>query len=158
MKRQFTVVHVANLATQALTGYLRSSSFHRRIGLAVGCPRSSRIRRDASSPVREEWNDDGAPRSPRRPRIRRRPGVPGYPVEAPLTLWSQLGEWFAHPAVGPALQALIKERGGIRGRVGDLLSDPVGRDMVLVAPMIGITEFPGFPLTNDEAEGLLALG
>ncbi len=43
----------------------------------------------------------------------------------PLTVWSQLGDWINNPATGPALRKLIEERGGIKGRIGDLLSDPV---------------------------------
>jgi beta-glucosidase len=57
--------------------------------------------------------------------------------------------------VGPALQDLIDQRGGLKGRIGDLLSDPVSRDSALIVPLISITEFPGFPLTSDEAEDLL---
>jgi len=30
-----------------------------------------------------------------------------------------------HPVAGPALRKPIEERGGIRERLGDLLSDPV---------------------------------
>ena len=61
------------------------------------------------------------------------------------------------PAVGPALQDAIDQRGGLKGRIGDLLNDPVSRDSALIVPLISITEFPGFPLTSDEAENLLNL-
>jgi hypothetical protein len=37
------------------------------------------------------------------------------------------------------------------------LSDPVSRDSAIIVPLISITEFPGFPLTSDEAENLLKL-
>ena len=43
--------------------------------------------------------------------------VPGHPVEIPLTIWSQLGDWMTIPVAGPALRKLIEERGGIKGRV-----------------------------------------
>jgi len=82
--------------------------------------------------------------------------VPGHPVEVPLTLWSQLRDWMTHPVVGPALHRLIKERGGIKGRVGDLLSDPVSQDSALIFPLISVTQFPGFPVSAEEAQELLS--
>jgi beta-glucosidase len=81
--------------------------------------------------------------------------VEGHPVEAPLTIWSQLGEWMAHPVAGPAMRQLIEDRGGIKGRVGDLLSDPVSQDSALNFPLISVTQFPGFPVTTEEAQELL---
>jgi beta-glucosidase len=82
--------------------------------------------------------------------------VPGRPVEVPLTVWSSLGEWLDHPVAGPALRSLIDARGGVKGRMGDLLADPVSRASALGATLIGLCEFPGFPVTGDEAEELLA--
>ena len=76
-------------------------------------------------------------------------------MHVPLTLWSQLGDWLADPAIGPAFQDLIDQRGGIKGRMGDLLSDPVSRNSALIVPLISVTEFPGFPLTSEDAEQLL---
>ena len=81
--------------------------------------------------------------------------VPGHPVEIPLTVWSQLRDWMTHPVVGPALHKLIEERGGIKGRVGDLLSDPVSQDSALIFPLISVTQFPGFPVSAEEAQELL---
>ncbi len=81
--------------------------------------------------------------------------VPGEPFRIPLTVWSSLGEWFDHPTAGPALRGLIEERGGIKGRMGDLLADPVSRNSALGATLIGLCEFPGFPVTGDEAHALL---
>lgn len=88
-------------------------------------------------------------------RLRETVEVPGHPLEIPLTLWSQLGEWFAHPVVGPALRGLIERAGGVTGRLGDLLSDPVSADSALITPMIGVTQFPGFPVSRAQAEDLL---
>ena len=82
--------------------------------------------------------------------------VPGHPVEVPLTVWSQLGDWMNNPATGPALRKLIEERGGIKGRIGDLLSDPVSEDSALSFPLISVTQFPGFPISTEDAEELLS--
>jgi beta-glucosidase len=82
--------------------------------------------------------------------------VPGHPVELPLTVWSQLGDWMTHPTVGPALRKLIKERGGIKGRIGDLLSDPVSQDSALIFPLISVADFPGFPISIEDAQELLS--
>jgi beta-glucosidase len=83
-------------------------------------------------------------------------GVPGHPVEVPLTVWSQLGDWMSHPVSGPALRKLIEERGGSKGRVGDLLSDPVSQDSALIFPLIGVTQSPGFPVSIEDAREILA--
>jgi beta-glucosidase len=82
--------------------------------------------------------------------------VPGEPYEVPLTVWSSLGEWFDHPTAGPALRSVIDSRGGVKGRMGDLLADPVSRNSALGATLIGLCEFPGFPVTGEEAQALLA--
>lgn len=81
--------------------------------------------------------------------------VPGNRVDVPLTLWSQLGEWMADPAAGAALRKLLDERGGIKGRLADLLRDPVSRDSALITPLISATQFPGFPVSTKEAQDLL---
>jgi beta-glucosidase len=82
--------------------------------------------------------------------------VPGQAYERPLTIWSSLREWLAHPVSGPAVRRILQERGGVRGRMGDLLSDPVGRDSVLGNPMASLIQFPGFPLTDADADAMLA--
>ena len=46
-------------------------------------------------------------------------------------------------------------RGGIRGRMADLLSDETGQDSVLDVPMQSFLEFPGVPLTADDAQRLV---
>jgi beta-glucosidase len=88
-------------------------------------------------------------------RLRQTVEVPGRPVRVPLTVWSPLRDWMANPATGPALRKLIDERGGIKGRMGDLLNDPVSQDSILGFPLVGVTEFPGFPFSGAEAEDLL---
>jgi beta-glucosidase len=88
-------------------------------------------------------------------RLRASVEVPGPGFESPLTNWSPLREWLAHPVAGPAVQRLLDERGGVRGRQADLLSDPVGRDSVLGNPMASLTQFPGFPLTEADTEAIL---
>ena len=80
--------------------------------------------------------------------------IPGHPVEVPVTVWSRLGDWMANPVAGPALRKLIEERGGIKGRIGDLLSDPVSQDSALMFPLISVTQFPGFPVSAEEAQEL----
>jgi beta-glucosidase len=88
-------------------------------------------------------------------RLRTSAEVPGRGYESPLTNWSSLREWLAHPVAGPAVQRLLDERGGVRGRHADLLNDPVGRDSVLGNPMASLTQFPGFPLTEADTEAIL---
>jgi len=89
-------------------------------------------------------------------RLRTSVELPGPGYKAPLTNWSSLREWLAHPVAGPAVQRLLDERGGVRGRHADLLNDPVGRDSVLGNPMASLTQFPGFPLTDADTEAILA--
>ena len=81
--------------------------------------------------------------------------VPGHPVEIPLTIWSPLGDWLGHPVAGPALRALIDARGGITGRLGDLLSSEVSANSALGSPIASVTQFPGFPVSIEEAEDVL---
>jgi beta-glucosidase len=73
-----------------------------------------------------------------------------------LTVWSTFREWREHPTVGPQLENLLASRGGIRGRMADLLSDETGQDSVLDVPLHTLLEFPGVPLTADDAQRLTA--
>jgi beta-glucosidase len=82
--------------------------------------------------------------------------VPGRRVAVPLTVWSTFREWREHPTVGPQLENLLASRGGIRGRMADLLSDETGQDSVLDVPLQTLLEFPGVPLTADDAQRLTA--
>jgi hypothetical protein len=58
-----------------------------------------------------------------------------------ITPDTQGRDLMTHPVVGPALHKLIEERGGIKGRVDDLLSDPVSQDSALIFPLISVTSF-----------------
>ena len=40
--------------------------------------------------------------------------------------------------------------------VGDLLGDLLSQDSALVFPLISVTQFPGFPVSAEEAQELLA--
>lgn len=51
---------------------------------------------------------------------------------------------------------LIERRGGIRGRMGDLLKDETGKASVLAFPLRALVEFPGFPVSLDDIEQLVA--
>jgi beta-glucosidase len=52
--------------------------------------------------------------------------------------------------VGPQVQRILDDRGGIKGRMADLLSDETGRDSVLEVPLQSLLEFPGVPLTLQD--------
>jgi beta-glucosidase len=80
--------------------------------------------------------------------------VPGEPLVISLTAWSPLGEWLDHPDLGPRLLDLFKARGGVKGRVGDLLADEAGQDSVRGIPLGTIADFPGVPLELQDIEQL----
>ncbi|WP_338811323.1 glycoside hydrolase family 3 C-terminal domain-containing protein (plasmid) [Agrobacterium leguminum] len=80
--------------------------------------------------------------------------VPGHTVLVRLTPWSTTGEWLDNPVGGPMLQAIFDSRGGLRGRMGDLMSDPAGRDSARGIPLASIAEFPGVPIDMEEIEEL----
>ncbi|WP_186376984.1 fibronectin type III-like domain-contianing protein [Curtobacterium pusillum] len=81
--------------------------------------------------------------------------VPGTPVRVPLDVYSSLAEWRDDPKAGPALEALLAERGGIRGRMADLLADETGADSVLSVPLVSLIEMPGVPLERTDVDRLL---
>lgn len=81
--------------------------------------------------------------------------LPGQPAEVELTVWSTYREWRAHSVAGPALQIVIESRGGIRGRMADLLSDETGQDSVLGVPLLSLLEFPGFPVDRGDVDRIL---
>jgi beta-glucosidase len=82
--------------------------------------------------------------------------APGAPLDIPLTLWSPFGDWLDHERIGPRLRALFESRGGVKGRIGDLLQDSIGSASVRSIPFATIVEFPGVPVSGDEAKALLA--
>jgi beta-glucosidase len=81
--------------------------------------------------------------------------IPGAPLDIPLTVWSTLAEWFADPVAGDVLRDLIAARGGLKGRMADLLADETGRDSVLGLPLLTLIEFPGFPVDDDDVARIL---
>jgi beta-glucosidase len=110
----------------------------------------------------QQWSYDGGPctvevgSSSRDIRLSTSLTVPAKPVPRPLTVWSTFGEWDRDTEAGPRLARLIEGRGGIRGRMGDLLKDETGRASVLAFPLRALVEFPGFPVTLDDIEQLVA--
>ena len=89
-------------------------------------------------------------------RLTRLEDLPGSAVRRPVTMWSTLGEWTADDELGPALWQLLQRRGGVRGRAGDLLADPTGRNAVLGQPVTALAEFPGFPVDHDDLRHILS--
>jgi beta-glucosidase len=109
-----------------------------------------------------EWTYDGGPStvevgsSSRDIRLSSSVNIPANPVPRPLTVWSTFGEWDSDTDAGPRLARLIEGRGGIRGRMGDLLKDETGRASVLAFPLRALVEFPGFPVNLEDIEQLVA--
>jgi beta-glucosidase len=110
----------------------------------------------------QQWTYDGGPctvevgSSSRDIRLSASVNVPATLVPRPLTVWSTFGEWDNDTDAGPRLARLIEGRGGIRGRMGDLLKDETGRASVLAFPLRALVEFPGFPVNLDDIEQLVA--
>ncbi|SLN26315.1 Thermostable beta-glucosidase B [Aquimixticola soesokkakensis] len=80
----------------------------------------------------------------------------GEALPVVLTPWSLFGEWMQHPVMGPRIEALFASRGGVKGRAGDLLSDPAGRNTVYINPLAMLAQFPGVPLDQSDLETLCA--
>lgn len=89
-------------------------------------------------------------------RLRSTLDLPNKPLSEPLTMWSPLGHWFAHPQAGPKLNAVIDANGGMRGRLGDLLADPAGRDSILGIPLASIMQFPRIPFSEQDLANIMA--
>lgn len=109
-----------------------------------------------------DWVHTGGPAtvfvgaSSRDLRVRATVDLPGTPVIVPLDAFSSLAEWRAHPVAGLALAELLEQRGGIRGRMADLLGDEAGADSVLSVPLQTLIEMPGVPLDRADVDVLLA--
>jgi beta-glucosidase len=56
--------------------------------------------------------------------------------------------------MGPKLHGIFKDRGGVKGRIGDLLADEAGKESVRAIPLGTIAEFPGVPLELQDIERL----
>lgn len=81
--------------------------------------------------------------------------IAGPTIRSPLTLWSLFGDWMDHPKAAPMLWKMIDERGGLRGRIGDLYQDEAGRGTVRGIPMLTILQLPGIPFDEKEAAAIL---
>jgi beta-glucosidase len=80
--------------------------------------------------------------------------ISGPVIKSPLTPWSLFGDWLDHPRAAPLLWKLIDERGGLRGRIGDLYQDETGRGTVRGIPLLTILQLPGIPFTEAEAAAI----
>jgi beta-glucosidase len=81
--------------------------------------------------------------------------IAGPVIKSPLTLWSLFGDWVDHPKAAPILWKMIEERGGLRGRIGDLYQDEAGRATVRGIPLLTILQLPGIPFDEKEAAAIL---
>ncbi|QAA98373.1 MULTISPECIES: glycoside hydrolase family 3 C-terminal domain-containing protein [Agrobacterium tumefaciens complex] len=83
--------------------------------------------------------------------------IPGEEISIALDEWSTLGEWLDHQNLGPKLHGIIESRGGLKGRMADLMADEGGgQDAVRAVPLATIVEFPGVPVTLDDVKLLSA--
>jgi beta-glucosidase len=114
------------------------------------------------STAMDQWIYDGGPStvyvgaSSRDLRLSAPVDVPAHRVARPLTVWSTFGEWQNDPEAHARLARLIENRGGIRGRMADLLEDETGRASVLSFPLRALMEFPGFPVELDDVDLLIS--
>ncbi|MGW4945856.1 glycoside hydrolase family 3 C-terminal domain-containing protein [Actinoplanes sp. NPDC004185] len=69
----------------------------------------------------------------------------GYAV--PLTPESTVDVWLAHPAAG----SWLREQLGT-GLFTDMLSDPTNGQMMRAIPLVRLSRFPGFPVTEPDVE------
>ncbi|MEU8230635.1 glycoside hydrolase family 3 C-terminal domain-containing protein [Actinoplanes sp. NPDC048967] len=69
----------------------------------------------------------------------------GYAV--PLTAESTVDVWLAHPAAG----SWLREQLGT-GLFTDMLSDPANGQMMRAIPLVRLSRFPGFPVTEPDVE------
>jgi beta-glucosidase len=83
-------------------------------------------------------------------RLQTEADIPGIMVRPELTPFSTFGEWLEDPAAGERIRALLSERGGMRGRAGDLYNDEGSRASILSLPMLALVEFPGVPLSQED--------
>jgi beta-glucosidase len=89
-------------------------------------------------------------------RLKQSAEIAGPVIKSPLTLWSLFGDWMDHPQAAPMLWTLIDNRGGLRGRIGDLFQDEAGRETVRGIPLLTILQLPGIPFTEEEAAAIVA--
>ncbi|MFI7543416.1 glycoside hydrolase family 3 C-terminal domain-containing protein [Actinoplanes sp. NPDC049599] len=65
----------------------------------------------------------------------------------PLTAESDVDAWLAHPDAGPWLREQLGE-----GMFTAMLSDPTNGQMMRAIPLVRLSRFPGFPVTEPDVE------
>jgi beta-glucosidase len=71
----------------------------------------------------------------------------GQDIGVPLTVEATVDAWLDHPAAGPWLRGQLGE-----GLFTDMLSDPTNGQMMRAIPLVRMSRFPGFPVTEPEVE------
>jgi beta-glucosidase len=71
----------------------------------------------------------------------------GQDYVVPLTADSTADVWLAHPAAGSWLREQLGE-----GAFTGMLFDPVNGQMMRAIPLVRLSRFPGFPVTEPEVE------
>jgi beta-glucosidase len=71
----------------------------------------------------------------------------GQGYQEPLTAESSVDSWLEHPATGPWLREQLGE-----GMFTDMLSDPTNGQMMRAIPLVRLSRFPGFPVTEPDVE------
>ena len=69
----------------------------------------------------------------------------GYLV--PLTADATVDMWLDHPAAGPWLREQLGE-----GMFTDMLNDPANGQMMRAIPLVRLSRFPGFPVTESDVD------
>ena len=72
----------------------------------------------------------------------------GQDTSTPLTAEASVDAWLGHAAAGPWLN----EQLGTEGLFTALLSDPVNGQMMRAIPLVRLSRFPGFPVTEPDVE------
>jgi beta-glucosidase len=71
----------------------------------------------------------------------------GQDYQVPLTPESSVDVWLAHPAAGSWLREQLGE-----GMFTDMLADPTNGQMMRAIPLVRLSRFPGFPVTESDVE------
>ncbi|GIE46784.1 glycosyl hydrolase [Amorphoplanes nipponensis] len=71
----------------------------------------------------------------------------GQDVTAPLTTDATVDAWLAHPAAGDWLREQLGD-----GMFTAMLSDPKNGQMMRAIPLVRLSRFPGFPVTEPDVE------
>lgn len=81
--------------------------------------------------------------------------VPGHAISKRLDLYSTFGDWLDHPSAGDMVRSHFEQRGGLSGRIADLLASDVSAASIREAPLIAVLQFPGVPLEEADVERIL---